>query len=110
MNKINVVRPSMPPIEEYVEEIKSIWENRWLTHTGPKHQELERALPAWLGAKCVSLFCNGHASKRDLWDRLLDECREYLCMEISYFFHFWHAAHLYFELYRHFLLLTVQKT
>lgn len=60
MNKINVVRPSMPPIEEYVEEIKSIWENRWLTHTGPKHQELERALPAWLGAKCVSLFCNGH--------------------------------------------------
>lgn len=60
MKKINVVRPSMPTIEEYVEEIKSIWENRWLTHTGPKHQELEKLLAQVLGVPSVSVFCNGH--------------------------------------------------
>lgn len=60
MGKINVVRPSMPPLGEYVEEIKSIWENRWLTHTGPKHQELEKALAQVLGVPLVSVFSNGH--------------------------------------------------
>ena len=45
MNKvINVVRASLPPFEEYVEEISDIWESRWLTHTGPKHQQLEKDL------------------------------------------------------------------
>ena len=40
MNKvINVVRASLPPFEEYVEEISDIWESRGLTHTGPKHQQ-----------------------------------------------------------------------
>lgn len=62
MDRINVTRSSMPPLEEYVEEIKSIWESRWLTHTGPKHQALEKALSVRLGVKEVSLFCNGHLS------------------------------------------------
>ena len=60
MNRINVVRPSMPPIEEYVEEIRSIWENRWLTHTGPKHQALEQELARVLEVPGVSVFSNGH--------------------------------------------------
>lgn len=60
MDRINVVRPSMPPLEEYVEEIASIWESRWLTHTGPKHQELEKALAQVLGAPSISVFSNGH--------------------------------------------------
>ena len=30
--------------EEYVEEIRDIWDSRWLTHTGPKHEELVRRL------------------------------------------------------------------
>lgn len=60
MAKLNVVRPSMPPIEEYMEEVKSIWESRWLTHTGPKHQELEQKLKQVLDISEVSLFSNGH--------------------------------------------------
>lgn len=60
MDKINVVRPSMPPIEEYIEEIRDIWDSRWLTHMGPKHQKLEEELSRLLDGAQVSLFCNGH--------------------------------------------------
>lgn len=59
-NKIPVVKPSMPPYEEYIEEIKDIWESRWLTHTGPKHQALEKELCDYLEVENVSLFANGH--------------------------------------------------
>lgn len=61
MNKvINVVRASLPPFEEYVEEISDIWESRWLTHTGPKHQQLEKDLESFLDTPNVELFSNGH--------------------------------------------------
>ena len=32
--KIMVTRSSMPPMEEFIEEIKSIWETHWLTNMG----------------------------------------------------------------------------
>lgn len=62
MNKvINVVRASLPPFEEYVEEISDIWESRWLTHTGPKSQQLEKdhSKVFWILLN-VELFSNGH--------------------------------------------------
>lgn len=57
---ILVVNPSMPPMEEYIEEIKSLWQTRQLTHTGPKHVELQRKLEEYLDVENVSLFANGH--------------------------------------------------
>ncbi|WP_320646105.1 DegT/DnrJ/EryC1/StrS family aminotransferase [Synergistes jonesii] len=60
LTKITVTRPSMPPYEEFIEEIKDLWESRWLTHTGPKHQELERRLCSYLETPFISLFSNGH--------------------------------------------------
>lgn len=60
MQKINVVQPSMPPLEEYIEEIRDIWDSRWLTHTGPKHQKLTQELSSLLGVREISLFSNGH--------------------------------------------------
>ncbi|WP_315122267.1 DegT/DnrJ/EryC1/StrS family aminotransferase [uncultured Clostridium sp.] len=57
---IPVVKPSMPPYEEYIEEIKDLWENRWLTHTGFKHQTLENELCRYLQVDNISLFANGH--------------------------------------------------
>ena len=57
---IQVTSASMPPKEEYEREIASIWENHWLTHTGPKHQELEKELCEYLGVEHTSLFSNGH--------------------------------------------------
>ena len=47
-------------IKEYVEEISDIWESRWLTHTGPKHQQLEKDLESFLDTPNVELFSNGH--------------------------------------------------
>lgn len=44
MNKILVTRSSMPPLEEYVKEIKDMWETHWLTNMGPKHEELREEL------------------------------------------------------------------
>lgn len=60
MDRINVVRSSMPPFEEYTEEIRSIWDSRWLTNAGPKHQKLAKELAKRFGVSEVSLFSNGH--------------------------------------------------
>ncbi|MBE7053775.1 MAG: DegT/DnrJ/EryC1/StrS family aminotransferase [Ruminococcaceae bacterium] len=58
--KINVTRSSMPSFEEYIEEIKPLWDSRWLTNMGAKHNELEESLCNYLLCKNVSLFTNGH--------------------------------------------------
>lgn len=60
MDRILVTKSSMPPIEEYIEEIKPIWDSHWLTNMGQKHEELTERLQDYLGVDCVSLFSNGH--------------------------------------------------
>ena len=60
MSKILVTQSSMPEIDEYVEEIKDIWESKWLTNNGSKHQELEKELCKYLDVNNTTLFCNGH--------------------------------------------------
>lgn len=59
-NRILVTRSSMPPFEEYCEEIASLWESRWLTNNGVKCRELAEGLKTHLGVDNVSLFVNGH--------------------------------------------------
>ena len=60
MKQINVTRSSMPPFEEYVNEIKELWYSRWLTHSGIKHQTLECSLKQYLYVPNLTLFVNGH--------------------------------------------------
>lgn len=60
MPKVLVTRSSMPSIEEYVEEIKDIWESRWLTNMGVKHQAFQAGLQKYLGVENIDLFTNGH--------------------------------------------------
>lgn len=57
---IPIVKSSMPPYQEYIEEIKDLWDSRWLTHTGPKHQALEKGLCEHLEVENIALFANGH--------------------------------------------------
>ena len=57
---INVTRSSMPPFEEYCEEIRELWHSHWLTNMGAKHQQLEADLKAYLGCEELVLFTNGH--------------------------------------------------
>lgn len=56
---IYVTRPVLPPLEEFVESLKDIWESKWLTNMGKYHQEFEQALGEYLGVKYISLFANG---------------------------------------------------
>ncbi|MBD5098023.1 MAG: DegT/DnrJ/EryC1/StrS family aminotransferase [Clostridiales bacterium] len=60
MNNINVTRSSMPPFEEYCEEIKDLWDSRWLTHEGAKNKQLQAELEHYLGAEHIELLVNGH--------------------------------------------------
>jgi len=57
---INVTRSSIPEFEEYCAEIRSIWDNRWLTNMGEKHQRLEQELKSYLNVAEVALLTNGH--------------------------------------------------
>lgn len=67
---INVTRSSMPEFEEYCEEIRDIWDSRWLTNMGIKHRELQAGLEEYLGAKHVTLFTNGHLALENLIEAL----------------------------------------
>lgn len=57
---IQVTQSSMPDFEEYIEEIRDIWQSRWLTNMGKKHKSLEEALLKYLNASNITLFTNGH--------------------------------------------------
>ena len=41
-DKILVTRSSMPELNEYVEEIKELWDSHWLTNMGVKHKEFQK--------------------------------------------------------------------
>ena len=60
MNQINVTRSSMPSFEEYCEEIRNLWESRWLTNMGAKHDRFQKRLESYLNVPHVTLFTNGH--------------------------------------------------
>lgn len=60
MNKILVTRSSMPSYEEYCEEIKELWESRWLTNMGVKHKQLQSELVQYLDVENIDLLTNGH--------------------------------------------------
>jgi len=61
MNKlIQVTRSSMPDFDEYIKEIKELWDSHWLTNMGVKHKELEAKLLEYLNIPNITLFSNGH--------------------------------------------------
>lgn len=62
MKEIYVTRSRMPSLEEYVEEIRPIFESARLTNMGPVHKNFENQLKAYLGVPELSLFVNGHLS------------------------------------------------
>ena len=50
----------MPNFEEYIEEIKDLWERKWLTNMGSKHKALEFQLLEYLKVPNITLYTNGH--------------------------------------------------
>ncbi len=59
-DQINVTRSSMPEFEEYMAEIKDLWDTHWLTNMGVKHKEFAKCLRNYLNVEMVTLLANGH--------------------------------------------------
>ena len=57
---ILVTRSSMPELDEYINEIKNIWDSHWLTNMGEYHNRLTKELIEYLSVDDISLFSNGH--------------------------------------------------
>lgn len=57
---ILVTKSSMPPMDEYIEEIKDIWESHWLTNMGQKHKIFKEMLIDYLTVPNIELLTNGH--------------------------------------------------
>lgn len=51
---IQVTRSSMPDFEEYINEIKDLWDSHWLTNMGVKHKQLAEELRRHLDAHILS--------------------------------------------------------
>ena len=56
---ITVTSPLLPNLDEFYEELKKIWDSKWITNNGSYHKRLEAALAEYLGVPYVSLFTNG---------------------------------------------------
>lgn len=59
---IFVTKSSMPPFEEYANEIRDIWDTHWLTNMGVKHNIFREKLCEYLEINNIDLFTNGHMS------------------------------------------------
>ena len=58
---IFVTRPYFPPLQEYMDGLKEIWTNQWLTNHGPVLQRFQREIASFLDLPegRISLFVNG---------------------------------------------------
>ena len=59
-DKILVTRSSMPELDEYVNEIRELWDSHWLTNMGVKHKQFQMELESYLEVEHVELLTNGH--------------------------------------------------
>lgn len=57
---IFVTRSSMPDINDYIEEIRPIFESHVLTNMGPVYKKLQQQLIEYLKVPQLSMFVNGH--------------------------------------------------
>ncbi len=57
---IQITKSSMPFLEDYIDEIKDIWDSRWLTNNGSKHRKLQEQLIRYLAVENIDLLTNGH--------------------------------------------------
>src|SRR4051812_39473165 len=56
---IPVTKPFLPPIQEYEQYLRDIWNRNWLTNNGPLVNELELKLKDYLGIKHLLYVTNG---------------------------------------------------
>jgi len=58
--KIYVTKTSLPPYDEYIKAIESLWDSRFITNMGKYHHDFESRLKDFLQVPNLSLMVNGH--------------------------------------------------
>lgn len=56
---IYVTRPFLPPLNEYADGLKEIWDSKWLTNNGPVLNRFSKELCDYFETENVCLFNNG---------------------------------------------------
>lgn len=56
---IYVAKPFLPPLEEFADGLKEIWDNAWLTNNGPLLQRYAKELESYFNSRNICLFNNG---------------------------------------------------
>lgn len=56
---INVSKPSLPPIADYIKVLEAIWDRNWLTNDGPVLNELELKIKDYLELDHLIITSNG---------------------------------------------------
>ena len=59
MDSIHVTKPFLPPLEEFTEYLKQIWQTGILTHNGPLLNQFEKELQDYLGIEDIVCVSNG---------------------------------------------------
>jgi dTDP-4-amino-4,6-dideoxygalactose transaminase len=59
MNRINVTKTFLPPIEEYQSYLQQIWDRYHLTNQGPLLKEFEKQLENYLNISNFHFITNG---------------------------------------------------
>lgn len=86
-DKILVARSSMPPFEEYCEEVKELWDSRWLTNKGVKHRQFENDVKEYLDVDQLLLFVNGHSALECILETMdlgKDGCNEVITTPFTF--------------------------
>lgn len=60
----------MPDFAEFMEEIKELWDSKWLTNRGKKAIQLETELNEYLDTSNIALFTNGHLALEYIMEAL----------------------------------------
>jgi dTDP-4-amino-4,6-dideoxygalactose transaminase len=69
-NAIQVTQSSLQKFDEYMNEIRELWDSKWLTNMGTKHKALESQLQDYLKVSNITLFVNGHLALECIIDAL----------------------------------------
>jgi dTDP-4-amino-4,6-dideoxygalactose transaminase len=61
-NPLWVTQPLLPPLEEFVDQLRDIWDSGTITNLGAKHLQLESLLTERVGSSNLTLWNNGTAA------------------------------------------------
>ena len=83
-NKINVTQTFLPPIEEYVDLLKKLWETKHLTNRGKYALELEGEIKSFLNSKSEPLLVSNGTIALQIAIKALELKGEIITTPFSY--------------------------